>query len=98
MTTRRNFLRLGALFVPAAIVAPRVAYSFLWAKYHAGIDLAREGDETISIVVDWESGKILGFKRMAVIGGLIVTTEEPPPGPRTREVQLPFIRYRKALA
>lgn len=29
MNTRRNFLKLGALFVPAAIIAPRVAYSFL---------------------------------------------------------------------
>jgi hypothetical protein len=28
MNTRRDFLRLGALFLPAAVV-PRVAYSFL---------------------------------------------------------------------
>lgn len=31
MVTRRDFLRLGALFVPVA-AAPTVAYSFLWAK------------------------------------------------------------------
>lgn len=35
MSTRRNFLKLGALFVPAAIVGPRVGYSFLWAKPEA---------------------------------------------------------------
>lgn len=29
---RRNFLRLGALFVPAAIVEPRRVYSFIWAR------------------------------------------------------------------
>jgi hypothetical protein len=31
---RRNFLKLGALFVPAAIaiVEPRRVYSFLWAR------------------------------------------------------------------
>lgn len=28
---RRDFLRLGALFVPAAGIAPRIAYSFLRA-------------------------------------------------------------------
>jgi hypothetical protein len=28
---RRNFLRLGSLFVPV-VVAPTVAYSFLWAR------------------------------------------------------------------
>jgi len=28
---RRNFLRLGALFVPAALVEPRRVYSFIWA-------------------------------------------------------------------
>jgi hypothetical protein len=28
---RRDFLRLGALFMPAAALAPRRAYSFLWA-------------------------------------------------------------------
>lgn len=27
---RRQFLRVGALFVPAVVV-PRVAYSFIWA-------------------------------------------------------------------
>lgn len=32
MNTRRDFLKLGALFVPAAIVGPRVAYSFLRAS------------------------------------------------------------------
>jgi hypothetical protein len=29
---RRGFMRLGALFVPAAVVAPRRAYAFLWAR------------------------------------------------------------------
>lgn len=31
MTGRREFLKLGALFVPA-VVAPRIAYSFLWDR------------------------------------------------------------------
>lgn len=31
MIDRRNFLKLGALFVPAAIAEPRRACSFLWA-------------------------------------------------------------------
>jgi hypothetical protein len=31
MTTRRDFLKLGALWLPA-LAAPRVAYSFLRAK------------------------------------------------------------------
>jgi hypothetical protein len=31
MTTRRDFLKLGALFVPV-VAAPTVAYSFLWAR------------------------------------------------------------------
>ncbi len=30
ITARRDFLKLGALFVPA-LAAPTVAYSFLWA-------------------------------------------------------------------
>src|SRR3954471_2612079 len=29
---RRNFLKLGALFVPAALVEPRRADSFIWAR------------------------------------------------------------------
>jgi len=29
---RRNFLRLGALFVPAAVIEPRRVYSFIWAR------------------------------------------------------------------
>jgi len=32
VVNRRNFLRLGALFVPAAIVEPRRVYSFIWAR------------------------------------------------------------------
>lgn len=31
MTTRRDFLKLGTLFVPV-VAAPTVAYSFLWAR------------------------------------------------------------------
>ena len=34
---RRNFLRLGSLFVPA-VVAPTVAYSFLWARPESWLD------------------------------------------------------------
>jgi hypothetical protein len=33
---RRNFLKLGALFVPV-VAAPTVAYSFIWAKPEPGL-------------------------------------------------------------
>jgi hypothetical protein len=35
---RRNFLRLGALFVPAAVVEPRRVYSFIWARPENEVD------------------------------------------------------------
>lgn len=34
---RRNFLKLGALFVPVA-AAPTVAYSFIWARERSPLD------------------------------------------------------------
>jgi hypothetical protein len=37
VNTRRNFLKLGALFVPAAIVEPRRVYSFLWAPRYVWV-------------------------------------------------------------
>ncbi len=36
MTTRRGFLKLGSLFVPA-VAAPAVVYSFLWAPWNPGM-------------------------------------------------------------
>jgi hypothetical protein len=40
---RRNFLKLGALLVPAAIVEPRRVYSFIWAKRSASRISKTEG-------------------------------------------------------
>jgi hypothetical protein len=74
--SRRQFLKLGALFVPAAAavaIAPRVAYSFIWAKpkiagriYRAhefellfnGVPIEHDASDFIIIDKDGHSGSL----------------------------------------
>lgn len=53
MNTRRDFLKLGALLVPAAVVAPRIAYSFL----HASPSLVITGVPAGSVLVWGGAGR-----------------------------------------
>lgn len=65
MSSRRNFLKLGALFVPAAIAEPRRVYSFLWAPRYVWVPVqddrqARHQFRYVSVgyEVDLGSGRI----------------------------------------
>ncbi len=87
MTTRRDFLRLGALFVPA-VVAPSVAYSFLWARREIWLDqfakdwnmpqrLAGESDDLFKARL--EDVFRISRPRTAVIDGVVYEVYEAGP-------------------
>ena len=80
---RRNFLRLGALFVPAAVVEPRRVYSFIWARperyvWESALDARVRNDQVdawlcaVAVAVQLQP-HILGWQGV-----------EPPPFPRAR--------------
>jgi hypothetical protein len=78
---RRNFLKLGALFVPA-LVEPRRAYSFLWAKptyVWESVPDARVRDDQVDAW--WYAVAVATQLPLHILNGKVV---EPPPMPRAR--------------
>lgn len=72
MIDRRNFLKLGALFVPAAVVEPRRVYSFLWEPSARDFELF-EYDvfmRTLAAAVGLPEHIMFGDRRIHVMYGL----------------------------
>ena len=70
---RRNFLRLGALFVPAAIVEPRRVYSFIWAPPTRVIDVTQFGEWLrLCIAADIAAAKLNQTLRFAALKRIVI--------------------------